>query len=90
MGAQNQEVLRQTPAGSQQRIELAGLLQLFEPTERDQDALAGASLVPVVFHDLEVTAWPGGFDAEEHGDLENGGTMIVAAYLHKSRPKVTQ
>ena len=63
---------KQNPLGEarprrEQGVELAGLPQSIEPTQRDEDALLRSAVAPVIFNDLEVGPRSGPFDAEEHG-----------------------
>ena len=67
-----QDRLGQAGAGGEQGVELAGLLELIEPPEGGDDALAGAAALPAVLDDLEVGAGAGGLGAEEHGALRCG------------------
>jgi len=43
------------------------LPEVVEAAEGGDDPLAGAAVDPVILDDLEVAAWAGRFDAEEHG-----------------------
>ena len=67
-----QDRLGQPGAGGEQGVELAALLELVEPPECSDDALAGAAALPAVLDHLEVGAWAGGLGAEEHGALRCG------------------
>ena len=87
VGSEQQGVLRETGAGGEQGVELAGLLELVESSEGGEDPLAGAAPVPGVLDELEVLAGPGGFDAEEHGALANRDTMRIPVDLGKSGGK---
>ena len=65
--AQEQDVLGEAGTGSEQTVEVAGLLEFIEPAECDEDALADAALVAGILDDLQVLAGLGFFDAKEHG-----------------------
>ena len=67
-----QDRLGQAGAGGEQGVELAGLLELIEPPEGGDDALARAAALPAVLDDLEIGAWAGRLGAEEHGALRCG------------------
>jgi hypothetical protein len=81
---QEENMLGEASAGSEQAVEVAGLLKLIESSEGNEDALAHAPLVAGVFDNLEVLAWTGLFDAEEHGGLQNKDTTIIRATISKS------
>ena len=53
-------------AGAQQRIELARGFEVLDTAEGGKHALARGGAVAGVFHDLQVAAISGRFDAEEH------------------------
>ena len=67
---QQQHALGEARPRREQGVELAGLPQLIEPTQRHEDALPRSAVAPVIFNDLEVGPWSGPFDAEEHGAPE--------------------
>ena len=67
VGGQQKHMLGEASAGGEQPIEVAGLLEPIESPERSEDTLAYPTLVAGVFDDLEVLAWSGVFDTEEHG-----------------------
>ena len=56
-------------AGSEEGVQLSGVLEVVEAADGAEDALFGAAAVPEVLDELEVAAGAGGFDAEEHGNL---------------------
>src|SRR6185437_3109001 len=72
MGREQEDGVGQAGARGEQGIELAGLLELVEPSEGCEDPLAWSSALPAVLDDLEVGAWSGGLGAEEHGALVVG------------------
>ena len=68
----------QTSTRGQQSIELAAFLELVESTQRGNDPLPGAAVLPTVLDDLEVGACAGLLGAEEHGALVVRDTMIIS------------
>src|SRR5262249_44434798 len=65
-GGEQQRLLREASAGSEQGFQAAVLLEAVEAAQSGDHTLAGAAVVPVVLDDLQVAAWAGWFDAEEH------------------------
>ena len=63
---QEQGLLGVAGAGGEQALQAAVLLEVVESAEGGDDPLAGAAVGPVILDDLQVAAWAGGFDAEEH------------------------
>lgn len=61
--------LRELAAGFEQLVEAAADLELVEPTERGQLALAGTPALAAVFHQLKVGVALVDFLGEEHGSL---------------------
>jgi len=84
VGGQKEDMFGEAGAGGEEGVEVAGLLELVEAAEGDQDPLADAALRAGVLDDLQVAAWSRGFDAEEHGALGKRVTTIIAASLGKS------
>jgi hypothetical protein len=69
LGGEQEDLFGKACAGGAEGVELPGILEVVEAAERAEDALFGPATVPEVLDDLKVAAGPGGFDAEEHGDL---------------------
>jgi len=72
VGGEEQDGVGQAGARGEQGIELAGLLELVEPSEGGEDPLAGSPALPAVLDDLKVGAGAGGLGSEEHGVLVVG------------------
>ena len=72
VGREEEDRTSESRPRSEQGVELAGLLELFEPPQGGDDALPGPAPLPVVLDNLEVGACPGGLGAEEHGDILEG------------------
>ena len=72
VGGEQEDVFGKACSGGEQRIELAGLLELVESAEGGEDALADAAVGAGVFDDLQVLTGTGLFDAEEYGGLRAG------------------
>jgi len=85
MSSDQENMFGEPRTGGEQRIELAGLLELIESAEGSEDALADAAIGAGVFDDLQIPARSGWFDAEEHGDLGNRDTTIITGILKISR-----
>ena len=66
---QEEDVAAVSSAREQEGVEMAGLLELVEPSQGGDDALPRPPVFPAVLDDLEVGAWSGGLGAEEHGAL---------------------
>ncbi len=64
---------------------MAGGLELVEASQGGQDALADAAVGAGILDDLQVAAWAGGFDAEEHGALGIGVTTMIPLEMRKTR-----
>jgi hypothetical protein len=90
MRREQEHALGEARTGSQERIELAGLLKFIDASEGDEDSLAGFAVLARVLDDLEVLPGPGLFDAEEHGGLVERDTAILASKSTKSRTNPEQ
>ena len=87
MSRQQQGLLGEAGAGGEQGVELARGLEQVQASEGGKDALFGLAVIPVVLDELEVAAWPGGFDAEEQGGLGKRDTMMIGDNTGNSREK---
>ena len=67
VSGEQEDGLGEASARDQQGVELAGLLELIESSQRGDDPLARSSVLPAVLDDLEVGAGAGLLGAEEHG-----------------------
>src|SRR5712692_660458 len=74
MGGEEERLPGEAGAGGEEAFQSAVLLEVIEAAERGHDALVGTAVGPVVLDDLEVLAWSGRFDAEEHGSGPPGAT----------------
>jgi len=69
MVGQDQDRLGQASAGDEQSVELSAALEFIKPSQGGDDPLPGATTLPAVLNDLEVSSRPRGLGAEEHGIL---------------------
>ena len=72
MLGEHEDRASQAGSGDEQGVELATLLELIESTQSGDDPLPGASALPAVLDDLEVSTRSRGFRTEEHGALQSG------------------
>ena len=69
MRLENGRLLSEAGDGGDERIELSGLPQRVEPSERDQHALLDTAADPLIFDQLQILVPSGALDPHEHGDL---------------------
>ena len=89
MGGQQQHLFGEACSGSEQAVEVSGLPQFIESAQGGEDPLAYAAVVTGVLDDLQILAWSGLFDAEEHGGLLAKDTTILTSKTAETRAITT-